>query len=453
MAKVLITEDYLSDIGDAIRGKLNVSSHYTPGQMASAIGRIPVVSPTLISKMISSNGTYNASEDEADGYDTVSVDVPNSYSAADEGKVVVSGALSIQGALSVYSNSIYDTTLFSQVSVEVPQPVLVSKTVSENGTYNPVDDSADAYSQVVVNVSSGGGGLPDFVLDGSGGSLFNSTLQTVRSYAFMSHSGITDVEMTNVLSINNSAFYRCGNLKTASFPECIVIGTSAFASCSKLQSVTFSEAQNIMSYAFWKCTSITIADFPECISVGSNAFDTCSNIVEVKFDKCTDIYSGAFSNCLRLVSVSFPLCTQVQSYAFYCCLSLKDIYMPNLVSISSYAFMGCRNIESLELNNCEVISDAAFSVCTSMSFITLNKCSAIRNAAFYGCTKLESIYLLSNSICTLSNSNAFTNTPITKSSYLGYFGSIYVLSELADTYKVANVWSYFADRITSYVEE
>lgn len=35
--------------------------------------------------------------------------------------------------------------------------VLVSKTVTENGTYDPADDNADGYSSVTVNVSGGGG--------------------------------------------------------------------------------------------------------------------------------------------------------------------------------------------------------------------------------------------------------------------------------------------------------
>ena len=36
-------------------------------------------------------------------------------------------------------------------------PVLVQKTITQNGTYDPADDNADGYSEVVVNVSGGGG--------------------------------------------------------------------------------------------------------------------------------------------------------------------------------------------------------------------------------------------------------------------------------------------------------
>ncbi len=36
--------------------------------------------PTLVQKLITANGTYNASDDDADGYDVVTVDVPASTS-------------------------------------------------------------------------------------------------------------------------------------------------------------------------------------------------------------------------------------------------------------------------------------------------------------------------------------------------------------------------------------
>lgn len=75
--------------------------------------------PVLISKSISSNGTYNASDDNADGYSSVSVSVPNSYTQSDEGKVVSNGALVAQGSDTVTENGTVDTTLISSLLVNV----------------------------------------------------------------------------------------------------------------------------------------------------------------------------------------------------------------------------------------------------------------------------------------------------------------------------------------------
>lgn len=74
MAKVLVTETYLEDIGDAIREKLESEDTYKPSEMAAAISQISG-GATLITKSIIENGTYNAIDDEADGYSSVTVDV------------------------------------------------------------------------------------------------------------------------------------------------------------------------------------------------------------------------------------------------------------------------------------------------------------------------------------------------------------------------------------------
>ena len=64
----------------------------------------------IVSKNITANGTYNASSDSADGYDPV--------------------------------------------TVAVPEKVIVSKNITANGTYNASSDSADGYDPVTVNVSA-----------------------------------------------------------------------------------------------------------------------------------------------------------------------------------------------------------------------------------------------------------------------------------------------------------
>lgn len=156
MSKVLVTESYLDDIADAIRNKNGTENTYKPSQMAAAIEALPGPS-TLGMKIISENGSYDPASDNLDGYSGVTVNVPNSYSAGDEGKVVSSGALVSQTSVTKTENGTYDTTLNNQVVVNVPSATLVSKSITENGTYYPEDDNADGYSSVIVNVSGCGG--------------------------------------------------------------------------------------------------------------------------------------------------------------------------------------------------------------------------------------------------------------------------------------------------------
>ena len=78
-------------------------------------------SAVLINKTITANGTFNASSDDADGYKKVIVQVPNSYTAQDEGKVVDNGALVEQTAMpnTITENGNYNTTNYNSVTVNV----------------------------------------------------------------------------------------------------------------------------------------------------------------------------------------------------------------------------------------------------------------------------------------------------------------------------------------------
>lgn len=120
MSKVLVTESNLSGIAAAIRAKNGGSDTYKPGQMAAAIQALPDPA-TLVSKTIIANGSYDPEDDNADGYSAVTVDVPNSYAAGDEGKVVSNGALVAQTAraTNITANGTYDTTENNEVTVNV----------------------------------------------------------------------------------------------------------------------------------------------------------------------------------------------------------------------------------------------------------------------------------------------------------------------------------------------
>lgn len=101
----------------AVLEPLNVSANgdYTPPTGTDGFNSVHVAVPsaTLATKNITSNGTYNASQDDADGYSSVIVAVP--------------GGATIE-------------------------PL----TVTENGTYNP-PSGVNGYAPVTVNVSGGEG--------------------------------------------------------------------------------------------------------------------------------------------------------------------------------------------------------------------------------------------------------------------------------------------------------
>lgn len=102
---------------------------------------VNVPSDTLVSKTIVQNGTYNSAADNADGYDSVTVNVPSD--------VLVSKSITANGTYNPVDDN---ADGYSSVNVSVPSDVLVSKTITENGTYNPAADNADGYSSVTVDI-------------------------------------------------------------------------------------------------------------------------------------------------------------------------------------------------------------------------------------------------------------------------------------------------------------
>jgi len=231
--------------------------------------------PVLIDKNVDANGTYNASSDDADGYKKVVVDVPNSYAAGDEGKVVSNGALVAQGSASYTSNGTYDTTLVDEVEVDVP-----------------------ATSMDFLDLSQPTGNL-------------TTSITKIERYAAYGRTGITGVSSNTVQKIYAEAFDGCTGLLSVSFPACIGIGgdgvgstshVAMFRNCPKLASVNFPNATWMQGQAFHSCSSLPVAAFPKCTFVGNQAFYGCSALAALDFGGATFSTTGntVFEKCTVL---------------------------------------------------------------------------------------------------------------------------------------------------------
>ena len=150
-------------------------------------------------------------------------------------------------------------------------------------------------------------------------------------------------------------------------------------------------------------------------SIGYNAFRNCSKLTTVNFPVTTNIYSYAFYNCIALTAVNFPVITSIPTYAFCRCSSLTTADFPAVTNIGDYAFQNCSELTTVD-----------FPVATSIGY-----------SVFHTCSKLTTLIIRNiENVATLSNTNAFINTPIASGT-----GYIYVPRDLVDTYKSATNWS------------
>lgn len=155
-------------------------------EFATDIATIPT-GGNLGTKTIDINGTYEASSDSLDGYSSVTVEVPNSYAAGDEGKVVSNGSLVAQTSSSTNANGTVDTTLINSLSVSVPNTyvagdegkvvssgALVSQSSSSTTTNGTVDTTL--INSLDVNVPN------TYVAGDEGKVVYNGALVAQTAY-------------------------------------------------------------------------------------------------------------------------------------------------------------------------------------------------------------------------------------------------------------------------------
>lgn len=224
----------------------------------------------------------------------------------------------------------------------------------------------------------------------------NDRVTSVGEAAFYYQESMTSVSFPNVETVGSSAFYRCTNLVSANFPKVMTIGSTAFRLCEKLAGFDFTEVTSIGSYAFYDAKALTAARMPKATTLGERAF----------------------TGCTSLLSVDVPVATSLPGYLFEGCTALSSVNIPLVSSIGSRVFYGNKALSRLDLP----------------------EAASIGSSAFYNCSALEALILRkSDALCTLSNSNAFTNSGIAAGT-----GYIYVPMALVNDYKADSNWSTYA---------
>jgi hypothetical protein len=258
---------------------------------------------------------------------------------------------------------------------------------------------------------------------------------------------LTSYTNDRITTIVNDAFVNFNSLTTVSFPNATTIGASAFYGCSRLTTASFPNATVIKNFAFHGCSSLTTASFPVATTIGSSAFRYCTGLTTVSFPNVITISYGAFNGCTSLTTASFPVVATIGASAFYGCSRLTTASFPVATTIGSSAFSVCSRLTTVSFPNATTIGASAFYGCSSLTTASFPVATTIGSSAFVRCYNLKSLYLMGSSVCALSNSGAFSSTPIGGySTWAGTYGSIYVPASLLTTYQAAANWSYFSSR-------
>ena len=285
---------------------------------------------------------------------------------------------------------------------------------------------------------------------------FNNA-RVVPSGAFQSCSKLQNINGENIRIVNDGAFRWCNfNSLSLSFPNCVII--SGFSNC---RFVSFNAPNVIsittMSAAMFYCDvslPCFMSNVPQSAFMGSiNSFYApfAENVVVGGF------YNNGFANCnVRFVQF-------LGNKAFDYCSCLENLNAPYIYSVGDAAFSRCFALPHFSGFFAGRLGTSTFFNCSLLSKVEVGLASASTNgtlyggnifaSCFYSCSSLESLYLLTCSKANLNNVTAFQNTPMSDSSYLGRFGSIYVPSSWVSSYKADTNWVTYSDRITALPSE
>ena len=252
---------------------------------------------TLIEKSISANGTYNATDDSADGYSKAVVNV---------------------------------------------QPDLQSKSVNitENGTTNVAPDAGkDGLSGVAitVNVSGGGGATAADVINRALTGNFRDTgITSVGRYGFVDQTGVTGIDWPNCDSVGYQAFIGCTALKNVVLDNCTSFGSNVWdtANAANLPVETLSLAKLVtINWGYGTFSKLTELYAPLLESIGDYNIQA----------KSTSSTRNGKMKTLELPSIKT---LGANSFAYFQLLQAVK-FGPNIESIAAYCFRTTNSLHAV----------------------------------------------------------------------------------------------------------
>lgn len=301
-----------------------------------------------------------------------------------------------------------------------------------------------------------------------------NSVTVIPEYSFMK-SGLGEINNTSQITVvGDRAFYYCTTLRSIDLSAVTKIGKEAFRmilpgnSTGSTQLESVGDTKNLTyigQSAFKACSSLKKIDLSNLKTVCAGAFSGCSALAEINsslsalseipdnlFSDCLELQTsitlpavigaGAFSNCrkMEIASSDFEKVTSIGNFAFLQCWKVTgDISLKRIETLGNQAFKNTK-ITSVDMTGAPLakIDDYCFNGCTGLKTVTISEnTTTIGRGVFSGCESITEFHLLSKEPATVYGST-FTGTD----SYI-----IYVPKGYVETYKKAEGWSTYADRI------
>ena len=408
MAKNNNLTDFLTDVADAIRTKKGTTAKINPQDFSSEIASIPT-----------GGGSATASKSSVNFYDYDGT-LLHSYSKDEFLALSALPDLPTREGLTCQG---WNYTLAKAKEYVTSYDIL-----DIGATYITDDGKTRLYIRIAANgrmtvhlyfsqsaangvIIDWGDGSTTQTLTGTGNKNTTHTYASIGDYIITLKvtSGVLDLgngssSYSVIGSTNNNGKVYCNMLQKAEIGSSVTsIKNSTFSSCYSLSSIVIpSNVTSIGNSTFQNCNSLSSIVIPSGVTnIGDNTFNGCYSLSSINIPEgVTSIGNSAFQNCSSLSSIVIPSgVTSIGNSAFQYCYSLSSIVIPS-------------NVTS--------IGNSAFSSCVGMSYYD---------------------FRASQSVPTLSNTNAFNNIPSDC--------KIVVPDSLYSSWTTATNWSTYKSKIVN----
>lgn len=242
------------------------------------------------------------------------------------------------------------------------------------------------------------------------------------------------------------------NLKFIALPKGYTsLWGDTFYGCTHLEKVCFPESlQNLYGDAFRDCISLKTVCLPETIkNFGSTIFLGCDSLREVTLpENLKHVPTSIFSGCDYLERVHLgENITEINSQCFYNCKNMKEVVIPAGVNKLGYAaFYANEVLSKIELPESVIsIDNGTFQYCYGLSEMKIPKnVTSILGNAFNGCAGIDHYYFYPEIPPALGSNSVFKEI---KNSC-----KIHVPKGCLEAYQTADVWSEFVDYLVEMEE-
>jgi len=390
-------------------------------------------SSTLIPKTITTNGTYDPSDDNADGYSSVVANVPNTYVAGDEGKVVNNGALVSQTAMpnEITVNDTYDTTLYDSITVNVPSSPTPTPT-PKPGLVRFMDYDGTILHTYTANEFLALSAMPENPThEGLTSQGWNWSFEDAVAYVTtnrnldIGQSYVTDDGRTRIyISLENPdlisptlGLYLAGNSSVdvdwgdgSEHDTMANTSTSAIVSKITAQHTYPAVGNYVISFAVVEGTCLIggssteshlLTDNKTSFISTDNAYILSIKKVEIGND-ISSFNDNAFRELRSLETITLPVnFYDFHSYTFQNCYSLKAVVIPKNSSFttgqSGSVFHTCQSLTNVSLSKESYVCGYMFTNCYNLTRITIPLGRTTIGAgtssynSFYNCYNLSDV--------------------------------------------------------------